>query len=515
MSKCDVFITLENESRSFHGGETVHGTVVVHSKQSFECKRITIKEYWQTHGRGNTDRGPQKEIILYTGQLEAGKTYEFPFEIELPASPATYHGHYVNIDHYLHAQVHVSWAIDPKQTIDIVVESGGQGRSDAPTTSPGAEKKLKGASIQKGTLIVGVIVMGISIFFGPCALIVFPIGLIIMLAGFRNWIAERRIGKVELNLDRHQFSSGDHVEAELVFTPRKVTKVNGIKAKLIGKEEAVSGSGSNRTTHTHELYEESFELLGGGETAPDQPVRLPILVSLPQTQAYSFHASDNKIIWQLKITIDIPRWPDWSHDVVLALVPKSGSASPAAGRSSSLDTSASSPAAIINTMTDTAINDQTASTVDDHEKTIDPPTPIVREVPPIPAYSDAGNDAADLLPVIASLKSADSLGDERKKLVDAHASRHFDIVIEIDRVDWTFPSQTLSQHEGGRTLVGTLVCDHEEQPAIALRFPEKLNEQLDALHNDTKIRATASIGEWNNFYERVEMIAESDPAILR
>lgn len=553
MSKCDILITLDNASRTFRGGEAARGKVIVHVHETFECKRITIAEYWQTHGRGNTDRGRKHEVSLYTGGLDAGRTYEFPFEVELPAFPVTYHGHYINVDHYLHVQVHVAWAFDPKTIMDIVITPGGQGRSDAPPTRPGAAlMTAHRGGLNKVALIAGIVMLiaGV-IFLFPCGLVLLPAGLLVILAAFKNIFAQWRIGKVEFIAAGHELSPGDPIDAELVINPRKPAKINGITTTLIGREEAVSGSGSNRTTHKHEFYRETFALLDRGQIAPNREIRLPIGVHIPLTAAYSFHASDNNIVWQLDTTIDIPRWPDWVHNAILAVIAKPGVTPPivprsrtsgestvrevrpttmadmiAAVRDSKMEPMASPDTQYVDAALDGELEqvepfDAEPPLLDDDQplatsNNFDEPstTSSASEYPDPPQFAARGNDVSDLLPVIASLKSADAFSDDRANIIESHGSRNFDLVVEVDRVDWTFPSENMKRNKEGRTVIGKLIGESRHSPEIAVRFPEDLNEMVDALSRGAHVSVNSSIGEWNRFYDRIEMVAETEPTPL-
>ena len=120
MSKCDIRITFDNTDRQFRGGDVVSGEVHVLVNKDIRSNGIILTHYWRTHGRGNTDRGPQQEIRLSEMEpLQAGEELHLPFEFTAARWPLTYSGHYINVDHYVHVAVDVSWAIDPKQVEEL------------------------------------------------------------------------------------------------------------------------------------------------------------------------------------------------------------------------------------------------------------------------------------------------------------------------------------------------------------------------------------------------------------
>ena len=115
MSKCDISIEFDAENRTYRGGETVSGRVLVEVNKDLTSNGIKLIHFWQTHGYGNTDAGERVEEMLDTdSQLFAGEVRTYPFSFVADRQPLTYHGHYVNIDHYVRVEVDVPWAIDPK-----------------------------------------------------------------------------------------------------------------------------------------------------------------------------------------------------------------------------------------------------------------------------------------------------------------------------------------------------------------------------------------------------------------
>ena len=107
MSSCQLQITFERENRTFTGGETIRGQVVIRTSTVLDCRSFKIERFWATHGRGNKDRGKISEQIFHTGRFPAGHTQAFPFRFEAPAFPFTYRGRYA--DNLLRA---IDWAME-------------------------------------------------------------------------------------------------------------------------------------------------------------------------------------------------------------------------------------------------------------------------------------------------------------------------------------------------------------------------------------------------------------------
>ncbi|MFP6621591.1 MAG: hypothetical protein VB877_19760, partial [Pirellulaceae bacterium] len=138
----------------------------------------------------------------------------------------------------------------------------------------------------------------------------------------RKQLAERRLGEVQIACDSHLIAPGDKLPITVSFTPRKSGQINGVQATLMCTERAVSGSGTNKTTHTATLHDQDFTLSGPESFGAQANISFRGHVQVPNVDAYSFHTGDNSVSWTVKIKIDIPKWPDWFEVVNLALVPR-------------------------------------------------------------------------------------------------------------------------------------------------------------------------------------------------
>jgi hypothetical protein len=306
MSKCDLAIVFDRTDRRFRGGEEVTGTAHVQVRDDCPCNRILLEHFWQTHGRGNRATGPKQTTVLDRGPLQAGQSLSYPFRFTAPNGPPTYHGRYLNIDHYVHLRVDVPWAIDPKLKEEYLLVPGGGRYGNVPRGRLGVKQGVLGLGVPIGAAMV----LG-GFFFLPCGIVLIGVGLVVLFFALRKSIAEKKIGKVRLSWGSSTVAPGSRLPLRLAFTPNQSARLNRITAKLVGKERCVSGSGTNRTTHTHKFHERTFMLASECEMNAGRPIRVDGAVPIPETAAYSFHASDNDVLWELEIRIDIPFWPDW------------------------------------------------------------------------------------------------------------------------------------------------------------------------------------------------------------
>lgn len=349
MSKCDLSFRLDNQDARFAIGDVVKGTLEVRVDAKCRCDALTITRVWRTHGRGNRARGGEEVLTVFEGEWRAGEDLEYPFEFKIPPGPVTYHGHYLNIDHYLEARADIPWALDPKAETEFLVELGKDPkayRSSDDAAAEGMSEEARAQLLAKGKQMTGIclpifgllfaipglIVMGVGItgvaggsMEGVVAIpfggIFVAVGLGIAFMGIRSALAEKKLGPVIAGCSPAEAPPGEKLSFNLEFTPRGRGRVNRITVTLIGKESVVSGSGTNRSTHTHKLHEEVVELDGGCELFPGSPIELSGTAALPADAAFSFQATDNAITWSADFHIDVASWPDWTMAVPLRVLP--------------------------------------------------------------------------------------------------------------------------------------------------------------------------------------------------
>ena len=317
MASCNLTIEINEPNRIYQGGEIVRGHVLVQVTKKTQCNGLKIKSMWETHGKGNVDTGVWRDVTLDSGTWQAGYEKRYPFELECAPWPPTYRGTYVNIDHYIAAQVDVPWAFDPKAKQPFQV---------APNGNPDAEQlqavtKVSNAGpIATAFFVVFLCIVGFFVVFHPCAWIVLLIGGI--WAFFTKYLPKRKLGDVNFEIQTSRVPRGGTLEAALTLKPGGNTQLNGINYTITASEVVVRGHGTDRKTYTHQLLESKGELAGQGALVGGQENRFPIAFPIAADAPFSFKLDDNKLVWKLAIHVDIPRWPDWKKseefEVILA-----------------------------------------------------------------------------------------------------------------------------------------------------------------------------------------------------
>jgi hypothetical protein len=307
MAACTLKIVIDDPTRTRVGGETVTGHVLVQAEKDVNCKGLEVTSCWMTHGRGNVARGDAESQTLYQGPWNGGQEYRYPFKLTTAQWPPTYYGNYLNVGHYIEARAKLPWAIDPKTQEEITVVASQTPEGLAPVNIHAKKSGLVGWVA--GTLIVGALLMLMI----PVVLIAVPFFGVIggLFWFFRVFLPKQITGPVDLVVEPASASPGEVVGGHFEFMPKWNTPINGITWTVRCIERCISGSGSNRTTHTHEVLSRTYTLAEAGSLVAGEKHRHELGFTIPATAPPSLKLTDNEVIWSSEMRIDIPRWPDW------------------------------------------------------------------------------------------------------------------------------------------------------------------------------------------------------------
>jgi hypothetical protein len=478
MSKCDVTIAFARPERNFVGDESVDGTVVVRAKDDFTAKKITLKCFWETHGRGNRDSDSSHAGILeHDIPFRAGEERRFPFRLRAPHGPPTYHGTYLNVDHYVEAEVDLAWSKNPKDRQDFLLRAG-PSYEGPPTPEPfprlglpsgiGAPSDVK---VWKGP-VANTVGCGLGAIFLVFVLLFFfafwPV--VIVLGGVgaffyaRHRMVRSRVGKVEFSVDPIRVEAGDACAVRLAFRAEKATQLNAITVRLVAQEICTSGSGTNRTTRTQEVVAEEHELRGAGALGSGEQVDIELAMTVPDRDVYSFEAKNNKLRWIAEARIDIPGWPDWTGKESLVVLQPVGS----------------------DAFTGLEPGPEVAP------PRTPPPVPDGQGLPPAMT--------SDLEGLLAAIQATDRYSDQRDALLAQSIGIECVLEVRTHTTEWTSGFDD-DGYRDGRSIVGTLAGTSIELHA---RFPKRVNSAIDAVTRDDHVRIRAIFKGWDRLLDRAE-----------
>jgi hypothetical protein len=335
VSKCDLWITLDRESPKYRPGETVKGILHAEVHSDLKIDALVVSLGWRTHGKGNVDEEQADVAPLGPKHWSADERHELPFSFVMPAGPVSYHGHFLNVDWYVKANADVAWARDPKTESEILllpapaerVPGDGYRTSPHTTARPHVLGAAGGAPRRQDHRVFSLLfVLGA---FGMAALMLrknLSVPTLLVLSGFlgvsglvayrswRNTLAKQKLGNIEVSVEPEHAGRGQPVQLTVVLRPAQSVSLASVRANLVGRERVVSGSGTNRTTHVHQLHHERFELSGERRLRANEELVLQETVTIPDEAEPTFHSADNHLVWEIEFHVDVKLWPDLKDD---------------------------------------------------------------------------------------------------------------------------------------------------------------------------------------------------------
>lgn len=346
MATCDIDIELDRDDPVYTPDETVTGRVVVEVGEDLECRELRLEREWRAHGYGDTASRPEQVETLFSGQWRAGQTLEYPFEVELPPGPCTYHGEHLNVDWRLRAEADVGALFDPEAEASLTLEPGGSeeyvvGDGDVASLRDG--RRSDDDTVSWIMFLLGVGAVGIGVYvpvayalegrpvplwgqLGFLAWDGFAIWLIYR--SVRNYFAEKRLGDIDVDLSSFEVAPGEEIECRVRLPADADARVDGVSCELKGREEVVAGSGDNKSEKHHVVHSETAVPDGAEDLDLSEAGATELVAGLriPESAPFTIQAPDKKLVWVVEVRIDLPLWPDWVHEEPLVVRPD-----PAAG----------------------------------------------------------------------------------------------------------------------------------------------------------------------------------------
>jgi hypothetical protein len=501
MSKCDITIEFDRADYVYRGGDTVSGTARVVVNKNMTSRGIKFSHFWKTHGRGNTNTGEvQEEMLAQDAQLVAGETFSFPFSFESEKEPITYRGNYINIDHYVKIQVDVPWARDPKLEAEYILLPGVPPRLESDLEEEpeeGSQSMPWYAWLIVGRLVMFLLTTTLILALIACLPLILPFYLPFYIYGkLKAKAIAKRLGEVELETAEQTLAPGGTWKTRLRFTPKRDVRINGIRARLKVNEVAISGSGTNQTTHIHSVHDETITIEPEGVLAVGKPFDQVIEVPLPETRvlnngttAYSFHSGSNNINWSTEIRIDLPGIPDWKEEEHFEVIPVEfldpASAKPISPGQQPAAAPVASPAAA---PVPTASAPATAA----------PASPAA--VAPIPTPV---TPASPILALVSQLADPSNTGSERTQLIESMQGKSFPVTVDVERSVSTFTSNDGDQYKNGYTITGVIAGS---QQAVELFTLNERSAEVRDLRRGDSWSTSVSVSRWDTLYNRLVLL---------
>jgi len=318
MPRCDLRLTLDRGQGPYRIGETITGVVEVDASERVKCDGLKVRLQRWTHGKGNRDVGDLLIGDLFVGTWEAGE-YRYPFELTIPESARPYRGTLMNVEHRVTVDADIPWAFDPEASIDVAITPPDPTPLTVARENPTEEVETVGGSCLGCSAFFWVLGLGALAVAGgdddafPMSVILCALGFVSTVFAVRRILSERALGAVRMRITQPQ--SGGYRDAErrgllVSLGVKSSANVKRMLARLVVREEATSGSGSNRRTHRHALWTREGDLRETEEAG-----WYAVELELPEPGAVepSFSTGSNQLVWEVRFEVDIADRPDWDH----------------------------------------------------------------------------------------------------------------------------------------------------------------------------------------------------------
>jgi hypothetical protein len=146
------------------------------------------------------------------------------------------------------------------------------------------------------------------------------IGIGMLWHGLVPWIARSRIMKPDIAISSTEVRLGDRFSISYFQTFKNRADVRGVKLSLLFRETARYSSGSSSVTVHHDEPITEFEYPARTYEAGEQMV-FSRSMEIPCDGMHTFHASNNHILWLLKIKVDVVHWPDYQEEFEIQVLP--------------------------------------------------------------------------------------------------------------------------------------------------------------------------------------------------
>ncbi len=320
MPNCTLKIELAGDQDFAEPGGELDVIVHVECDQKTKCKGLTLKRYWCTHGKGNRAEGGKRVEELFRGEWEPG-TYSYPTTIAFPKGPTSYHGKAINVDWYLEARADVPFSFDPKAERMVLIVDGSAPR---PYVAPDvwAPVPIKMKAGMAGCMIpsfIGLAIAGYLLYADhPIWAGILALLSVSLFAGaVKARAAVKAVGSVALELHPTGVAPGETFHAMLELQPNTPIEFKSITMEVATTEEATSGSGTNTTTETEEVFQRVEEVATNLQLDGLDPFEHEASFKLPVTVPVSLDVSDNEISTVFTLRLEPVNKPELTYTKVV------------------------------------------------------------------------------------------------------------------------------------------------------------------------------------------------------
>lgn len=135
-------------------------------------------------------------------------------------------------------------------------------------------------------------------------------------------IVGARLGNATLTLSSYPLKIGERFTVTYEQPVRSTHDIEFVELTLTCEETARYRVGTDTRTVRHTALQEHRTLLEGGTATPEAPLASAVEFEIPPGAMHTFDQSNNKILWTLKLRVDIAKLPDYVAECPLEVSPR-------------------------------------------------------------------------------------------------------------------------------------------------------------------------------------------------
>lgn len=337
MAVCSLAFSFSNKPSTVVPGDVMQGEVVVKVDAVCKCATLTLAPEWDTSGKGTADSGQSEVVTLFTGEWQPGE-YRYRFSCKAPVGPLTYAGELLQIGWALRARADIPWATDPKAEAPFVLAPSpcegapyffGPLYQPPDPSTPGVSETAGGRKLVEkpmglgSKLLRGALVLvfgGVMVYsFVPLAILFAPF---IVYFVIKNAMVKSKLAVPELMVFPNPVRQGEAATVLARLNPLKEVKLGKVSAELVGQEKVNSVHGKRSRTHLHQLHSHRHTFpVEQREVREGEHLELRAEMPLPADAAPTFSATNNAVEWSVKLSVELPGWPDLEKTLPLTVRP--------------------------------------------------------------------------------------------------------------------------------------------------------------------------------------------------
>ncbi|MDG1808295.1 MAG: hypothetical protein P8J91_11255 [Pirellulaceae bacterium] len=310
MASLEIEIEFTNPDKNFRTDQHVTGVVRMQANRKLKCRSVQLVACWETHGLGDITRENYHQEILRSGDFAEGETGEFTFDFAPPNHPLTYHGHLVNVDHYVLVRADTPWDRAPQWKEDFHLRVGAQAAEPIAQVTESQSRSLGlGKHLEKLALFLLCAAFAFAIITGSVWFLLLAVPAIFMsIPAIRKRIARRRLGEIKW-ITPHSCHPRETLPFHLEVGPLGNVRIREITIQLRGTE--TTSSNRRSSGHTHLLHQETHGLAKNPIATLGEVLQYQSEMVVPDTEAWSLDLPGNRIYWSLSVVISLAGWPDY------------------------------------------------------------------------------------------------------------------------------------------------------------------------------------------------------------